>query len=221
MPNLIVWNVKTVPDIRLFAEAHGHSDKSDQEIRDAIGDQASSPIYRSIVCLVWLIAHFESDRWIIDSVYAWHIATRSEKEIIEEFFDMIADVEPRLVTFDGSTILQYRAMRYRLATPSYSTQPCNLYAIDDMSLCDVLSPFSNRRITLRELSSVLGLEYDSLQDDEVEKYFRQRRLREIAEYCEREVATIFRIWLRYELYNGRLSNLGFRQSEARLSEWSA
>src|SRR5262249_23995688 len=31
-----------------------------------------------------------------------------------------SDVEPRLVTFDGSTVLQYRAMRHKLATPSYA-----------------------------------------------------------------------------------------------------
>jgi predicted PolB exonuclease-like 3'-5' exonuclease len=143
MPNRIVWDVKTVPDLQVFAAAHGLTGKSGNEIRDAIGDEAGSTIYRSIVCFGRLIAHFESDRWIVDSIYAAHTAAQSEKEIIKEFFETIADVKPRPVIFDGSTILEYRAMRHKLATPSYSTQPCNLlYAIDDMSLCDVLSPSS-------------------------------------------------------------------------------
>jgi 3'-5' exonuclease len=212
-PNLIAWDVKTVPDLQVFAEVHGLTDKSDGEIREAMGDEASSPIYRSIICLGRLIAHFESDRWVVDSLYAWHTASQSEKEIIKEFFDTISDVKPRLVTFDGSTILQCRAMRHKLATPSYSTEPCNLYAIDDMSLCDVLSPSSKRRITLGELCCVLGVSFESLDDAEIEKYVREKRVREIAEHCERKVVNIFRIWLRYELYNGRLSYHGFRRSE--------
>jgi len=88
-----------------------------------------------------------------------------------------------------------------------------LYAIDDKSLCDVLSPSSRRKITLRELCAVFELRYDSLDDAQTEKYVRQKRVREIAEYCEEEVVNIFRFWLRYELYNGRLSYHGFRQSE--------
>jgi hypothetical protein len=64
MPNLIVWDVKTVPDLQLFAEAHSLTSNSDNEIREAMGDEAGSPIYRSIVCFGRLIAHFESDRWI-------------------------------------------------------------------------------------------------------------------------------------------------------------
>jgi len=63
------------------------------------------------------------------------------------------------------------------------------------------------------LCAVLGLPYDGLEDDEVEKYFRQKRVREIAEYCENDVVNIFRIWLRRELFQGRLSNYGFQRSE--------
>ena len=78
MPNQIVWDVKAVPDLQLFAEAHSLTSNSDNEIREAMGDEAGSPIYRSIVCFGRLIAHFESDRWIVDSVYAWHIAAQTE-----------------------------------------------------------------------------------------------------------------------------------------------
>jgi hypothetical protein len=74
MPNLIIWEVQTVPDLQPFAAAYGLIDKPDDEIREAMGDDACLPMFRSIVCLGRLIAHFESDRWTIDSVYAWHIA---------------------------------------------------------------------------------------------------------------------------------------------------
>jgi Predicted 3'-5' exonuclease related to the exonuclease domain of PolB len=57
------------------------------------------------------------------------------------------------------------------------------------------------------------LGYDGLDKVDIERYFREKRMREIAEYCEREVINIFQIWLRRELYNGNLSSHGFQRSE--------
>jgi hypothetical protein len=40
MPNhLIVWDIETVPDLRGFAAANGHDGKSDEEIREAMGEK--------------------------------------------------------------------------------------------------------------------------------------------------------------------------------------
>ena len=216
MPTLVVWDVKTVPDLQVFAAAKSLTAQSDDEIRDAMGGEASNPIYRSIICLGWLIARFEADRWTVDSVYADHVASKSEQELVKQFFDTIADLKPQLVTFSGSLSLEYRAMRHKLAMPQYFPELHNPYALDDLSLCDILSQFSQRKIKLRELCAALGSRYDGLDDEEVEKYFRQKRIREIAEHCENEVVNIFRIWLRRELYQGRLSNHGFQRSEEQM-----
>ena len=51
MPTLVVWDVKTVPDLQVYAAANGLTTQSDEEIRDAMGADASNPIYRSIVCI--------------------------------------------------------------------------------------------------------------------------------------------------------------------------
>jgi predicted PolB exonuclease-like 3'-5' exonuclease len=51
-----------------------------------------------------LIAHRESDYWTVDAVGAPHIGERSEKELIQAFVDKIAELTPRLVTFNGNTI---------------------------------------------------------------------------------------------------------------------
>jgi len=38
MPNsVIVWDIETIPDIKGFASANGHSGKSDDEVRAAMG----------------------------------------------------------------------------------------------------------------------------------------------------------------------------------------
>jgi hypothetical protein len=54
---------------------------------------------------------------------------------------------------------------------------------------------------------------------EVEKYYRDGHIREIAEYCESDVLNTYRVWLRHELFRGRLSDAEFQASEANLVEF--
>ena len=54
---------------------------------------------------------------------------------------------------------------------------------------------------------------------EVEKYYLDGHIREIAEYCESDVLNTYRVWLRYELFRGRLSEPEFQGSEANLVEF--
>jgi predicted PolB exonuclease-like 3'-5' exonuclease len=54
---------------------------------------------------------------------------------------------------------------------------------------------------------------------EVEKFFREGRIQEIAEYCESDVVNTYRVWLRYELFRGRLNDASFQASEANLIEY--
>src|SRR5436853_7626784 len=87
----------------------------------------------------------------------------------------------------------------------------NRYSDDAVDLCDVLSSFSFQgKATLHELCRVMGLpgKPDGINGGEVEKYYRDGRIREIAEYCESDVVNTYRVWLRYELFRGRLSDAG-------------
>jgi predicted PolB exonuclease-like 3'-5' exonuclease len=54
---------------------------------------------------------------------------------------------------------------------------------------------------------------------EVERYFREGRIREIAEYCESDVVNTYRVWLRHELCRGRMTDAAFQLSEWRLAEF--
>jgi predicted PolB exonuclease-like 3'-5' exonuclease len=60
---------------------------------------------------------------------------------------------------------------------------------------------------------------DRISGEEMEKYYRDGHIREIAEYCESDVVNTHRLWLRYELFCGRLSDAGFQASEASLTEF--
>ena len=93
---------------------------------------------------------------------------------------------------------------------------------DALDLCDVLSSFSSQsRATLNEISRIMGLpgKPDSIDGSQVEQYFKEGRIKEIAEYCESDVVNTYRVWLRYELFRGRLSPSQFQLSEERLGEF--
>jgi hypothetical protein len=48
---------------------------------------------------------------------------------------------------------------------------------------------------------------------------RGGHIREIADYCESDVLNTYRVWLRYELFRGRLSDADFQASEACLVDF--
>ena len=96
------------------------------------------------------------------------------------------------------------------------------YTDDATDLCDVLSSFSHgAKSTLHELCRVMGLagKPEGINGAEVEKYFREGRIREIADYCESDVVNTYRVWLRHELFQGKLTNAAFEASEGCLQEF--
>jgi hypothetical protein len=48
--------------------------------------------------------------------------------------------------------------------------------------------------------------------------FREGKIKEIAEYCESDVVNTYRMWLRYELFRGRLTEAANQASELNLIE---
>jgi predicted PolB exonuclease-like 3'-5' exonuclease len=228
MGNVIVWDIETVPDLKGFAAANGHVGKTDDEIRAAMGDKFPKHIYHSIVCIGALVAHRDNGGpWIIDALGAPHVGERPENALIASFVDRIAELSPQLVTFNGSSfdlpVLRYRAMVHGAAAPGLALRPYfHRYTEDAVDLCDVLSSFSPQgKATLHEMCRVMGLpgKPDGMSGADVEKYYRDGRIREIGEYCETDVVNTYRVWLCYELFRGRLSDAEFQGSEAGLVEF--
>jgi predicted PolB exonuclease-like 3'-5' exonuclease len=144
--NLIVWDLETVPDLRGFARANRLEGKTDQEVREALGDKFPKHVYHSIVCIGAVVAHREAERWTVDAVGAPHCGERSEKELITAFVGRIANLTPQLVTFNGNSfdlpVLRYRALVNGVAAPGLSMRPYfHRYSEDAVDLCDVLSGF--------------------------------------------------------------------------------
>ncbi|MGA7734478.1 MAG: hypothetical protein WCB22_03315 [Pseudolabrys sp.] len=93
---------------------------------------------------------------------------------------------------------------------------------DAIDLCDVLSSFSSQaKATLHEICKVMGLSGKpaGIHGGEVARYCLEGKIKEVADYCETDIVNTYRVWLRYELFRGRLTNAGFEASEANLVEF--
>jgi predicted PolB exonuclease-like 3'-5' exonuclease len=188
------------------------------------GDKFPKHIFHRIVCIGALIASRLPEGWQVDAIGAPHIGERSEKDLIQSFVDKIAELRPRLITFNGSRfdlpVLRYRAMINRVSAPGLAVRNYfNRYSDDALDLCDVLASFDARaKVTLHELCRMLGLpgKPDGIDGSQVDEYYRAGRIKEVAEYCETDVVNTYRAWLRYELFRGVLSAQSYDQSEADL-----
>jgi 3'-5' exonuclease len=222
--SVIVWDLETVPDLRGYAAANGLVGKADDEIREAIGNKFPKHIYHSIVCIGALVAHAENDHWIVDALGAPYVGERTERQLITAFVGKIAGLNPQLVTFNGNgfdlPVLRYRAMINAVSAPGLAARPYfSRYTEDALDLCDALSSFnSGARATLNEISRIMGMpgKPDGIDGGQVERYFREGKVKEIAEYCETDVLNTYRVWLRYELFRGRLSEAAHQASELNL-----
>ena len=226
-PHILVWDIETVPDLAGYAAANGHDGKNDDAIRAELGEKFPKHIYHSIICIGALIAHWDGDHWAVEALGAPHVGERSEKELIAAFVDRIAELKPQLVTFNGSSfdlpVLRYRAMVHKVPAIGLSARPYfHRYTDDAVDLCDVLSSFApGAKCTLHGLCRVTGLpgKPSGINGAEVDKYFREGRLREIADYCESDIVNTYRVWLRHELFRGTLTHAGQRVGEAILQEF--
>ena len=53
----------------------------------------------------------------------------------------------------------------------------------------------------------------------MERYFHEGKIKEIADYCETDVVNAYRVWLRYELFRGTLSQSAFEGSQQNLADF--
>jgi 3'-5' exonuclease len=225
--NIIVWDLETIPDLRGFAAAKGLTGKSEDELIEVLGEKFPKHIYHSICCIGALVAHREQGGLVVDALGAPHIGERTEKQLISTFTGRIAELSPQLISFNGHgfdlPVLRYRAMIHGISAPGLSARPYfNRYTEDALDLCDILASFSVQgKASLNELSRILGLpgKPDGMDGSQVFGYFREGRIKEIAEYCETDAVNTYRVWLRYELFRGRLSESEYAASELNLIEF--
>jgi 3'-5' exonuclease len=222
-----VWDLETVPDLAGFAAANDLVGKPDADIRAELGNKFPKHIYHTIVCIGALVAHRETNSWVVDALGAPDVSERSEKQLIASFCDKIAELKPQLVTFNGNSfdlpVLRYRAMIHGVSAPGLAARLYfNRYTEDAVDLCDILSSFApHTKASLNELSKIMGLpgKPEGMDGTEVEQYFLEGKIKEIADYCAADVVNTYRVWLRYELFRGRLTETEHQASEGGLADF--
>ena len=206
---LLVWDIETVAD-PASREASGETENKFPKL-----------IYHSIICIGAMVAFRTERGWETDAVGTQTVAKQSEQELVQSFLDFVAEHQPQMVTFNGHSfdlpVLRYRAMIHGLSAPGLQSRSYyHRFTEDHVDLCDVLSSFSfGGKATLDEMSRVMGLpgKPDGMDGSQVDFYYRDGRIEEIADYCQSDVLNTYRIWLRYELFRGRLTRDEFEASD--------
>lgn len=224
----MVWDLETVPDLDGFARANNLVGQPDQEIRSAMGEEFPKLIYHSIICIGALVASRTANGYEVKAVGAPHVGQRTEKELIESFVYKIGQLAPQMVTYNGSgfdlPVLRYRAMIHNVFAPGlHSRAYFHRYTDDNVDLCDVLSSFSfGAKVKLDELCRTMGLpgKPDGIDGSQVKAYFSAGRIQEVADYCKSDVINTYRLWLRHELFRGRLDQSQFEFSELEASQYA-
>lgn len=225
MDHAIIWDLETVPDFASLAE---HRGIPISEVRSNAKKEFPPIIFHRIVCIGALVCSRAKSGWQIQSLGAPSIDERSEAELVRSFVERIDQLSPKLITFNGSSfdlpVLRYRAMSNQISAPKLNTKGYfNRYSEDALDLCDVLASFDTRaRTSLDLVSRTFGLAGKSaigIHGSDVEKYVSTGRVNEVANYCEGDVVNTFRIWLRYELFRGTLSNDEFVETENNLFQF--
>lgn len=227
MPSdVMVWDLETIPDLEGYARANDLVSRSPDEIRAAMGDEFPKLIYHSIVCIGALVASRTPNGYEVQVVGAPHVGQRTERELIESFVSKVGQLSPQLVSFNGCAfdlpVLRYRAMIHRVFAPGMHNRAYyHRYTQDNVDLCDVLSSFSyGGKVKLDELSRIMGLpgKPAGMDGSQVETYFNAGRIQDIADYCKSDVINTYRLWLRHELFRGRLDQSQFEFSERNVAE---
>ena len=220
MSSVIVWDIETIPDTEGYARANGLTGKSEDDIRAAMGSRFPKPPYHKIVCIGAVVAEQVNSIWEVRSIAAPHIGDLSERDIIGNFLENIRKMKPQLVTYNGSSfdfpVLRYRALHHKLEAPGLFARPYfNRYTNDALDLCDALSSFgSSTKMKLDEICKFLGFDGkpDGINGSQVDEYFRAGKIQEISDYCKSDVVNTYGLFLRYELFVGRISESEYEKS---------
>lgn len=179
------------------------------------------PIQHEILTLGFLLARIDrdgqSERYTVRKLGAASIASRSEREILAGFWQMVDRQKPRLVTWNGrsfdAAVLKQRSLVHGLAAQQWHmTDPRFGYDYRYESnwhcdLMDVLSDFgASPRLGLDEAAQALG--FPGKWNGAGELVAAQAASGDYAainRYCEGDVLNTYLLYLRWAHFSTRIS----------------
>ena len=219
--NVIVWDLETIPDFDALRRVCGNDASDDELERDVLKGKFPKHVFHQIVCIGAIVARRTGDGWSVIAKGAPHCGERDEATLIKSFTDRIGELQPTLVTFNGHgfdlPVLRYRAMLHKISAPGLvAASYFHRYGASSVDLMDHLASFGQAKASLHEICRSMSLpgKNSGVDGSQVRQMHEEGRLAEIAAYCLEDVLNTFRLWLRYELFCGRLSREQFDHSDA-------
>jgi len=141
------------------------------------------------------------------SHYSWASDTLSEKEILQQFSQLIEKYHPRLVLWNGDfniPVIRYRYLKSRIIAGHFFAES---EAKRVVNLQDVLSAYSaDANTTIQNVSALLGLKTSlSLEYQAVWKTWLKGDIATLRSFCEQRVLNIYEIYQCYLLVKGDVS----------------
>ncbi len=236
----MVFDIETVPDAEMGRRWLGLSqDVSDREVRERMmaarreetkqqTDFLKPPFHQVVAIAAALI----DDLGVIRRLGPVGEEQDSEKVLLQEFFQVIADLSPRLVGWNTSGFdipaLLYRAMRHGLPTPAFYSvgEPYHGYRkrFDEEShldLMDILSGYgASARVSLHEAALLVGVPGKlDVDGNDVANMFDQGQIGRIRQYCCHDVLTTTLIFMRYAFHRGWLDADGMETLRDSAWKW--
>jgi len=231
--DVIIFDTETVPDADATRRLLNQPELSDVEARDALSayflektdgrnDFPRQPFHQ--ICAI-SYAHLvaepgESGReLVVRRIASGGEQGSSEAELLEGFFNLIETRAPQIVSFNGRgfdvPVLKYRAMIHSLSCPRWFTEGDKWKNYDSrfdstyhLDLLEVLSDYgASARCSMHEIATAFGVPGKlDVAGDNVREMFEAGQIEDIRNYCETDVCTTLLIYLRFQRFNGALSD---------------
>ena len=207
----VVFDIETIPD-----EHH-------------IGDEFPKTLHHQVVAISFLEANLvtgaDGPFFQLAELRSGGEVGFSEEQLVRGFFKYIEAKRPRLVTFNGRgfdlPVLKYRALKYGISAPWFARGESKWenygqrYSVDwHCDLMDAMADFgASRASKLNELCELLGIPSKTGMDgSQVARAIAEARIADVRAYCEEDVVSTYKIFLRYALFRGEISSAGFEAS---------
>ena len=242
----IIFDIETIPDAHASRRLLNEPQLDDIAARDALSayflkkTDGNNPFprqpFHQVVAISY--AHLidepgeEGMEMVVRRIASGAEPDSSEEEIIHGFLSLIQTRAPRLVSFNGRgfdiPVLKYRAMAHHLSCPrwfsegdkwnNYDARYSQTYHLD---LLEVLSDFgASARCSMHEVATAFNIpgKLDTAGDD-VRSMFEKGDIIGIRNYCETDVCTTLLLFLRWQLFNGSISEGAYARATLGLQNY--
>lgn len=234
MTPTLAFDIETVPDTDAGRRLYGLEGLEDRDVARAMRHRRAQqtgrdflPLHQHRVVAISVALRRDQDFRL------WSLGDPEdgEAQLIARFFEGIERYAPVLVSWNGSgfdlPVLHYRCLLHGVSAPRYWdtgqyeresrwNNYQNRFHERHTDLMDVISGYQGRAVApLDEMAMLLGYPgKQGMHGSHVWEYFLERRIEDIRNYCETDVANTYLVFLRYQHMRGILDDAALAAEEA-------